>query len=143
MDPIIVEQALPCKPAEAWAALTEPEQMKKWFFEDMPDFKASVGFKTRFDVQAESQVFEHVWEVTHVDEGKSLTVSWKYPNYDGLGMVTYEVESAASGSLVRVICKGIETFPQEIPEFTPESCRGGWEYFLQGRLREYIDQTQS
>lgn len=136
---ICVEQALECTPEQAWQALSDPIHIRQWFFEEMPDFEAKVGFQIRFDVQAETQIFDHLWEVREVDPGKSMVVSWKYPPHDGEGLVKYEVEAHDSGSLARVTCDGIETFPQDIPEFRPESCRSGWEYFLQGRLSAYIN----
>lgn len=138
---ISVEQSLECSPEEAWEALTNPAYMREWFFEQMPDFEAKVGFTTRFDVQGESLVFDHNWEVIEVIEGESITVSWKYPPHTGEGIVKYEIAPQGSGTLARVTSSGIESFPQDVPEFRPESCRAGWEYFFQGRLAAYINQN--
>lgn len=140
---ISVEQSLECSPEEAWEALTNPVYMREWFFEQMPDFKAEVGFKTRFDVQGESQIFDHNWEVQEVVQGISITVSWKYPPHAGEGIVKFEIAPEGSGTLARVTSSGIESFPQDIPEFLPESCQAGWEYFFQGRLKAYINENEA
>ena len=140
---IIVEQALDCSTEDAWQALTVTELMRQWFFSEMPDFEASVDFEVRFDVKAKSQVFDHVWKVLEVNPGKSMLVNWKYPPHKGEGLVKFEVAPQNNNSLVRVTCDGIDSFPQDVPEFTPESCRSSWEYFLQGRLAIFINETES
>jgi hypothetical protein len=33
----------------------------------------------------------------------------------------------------------LEDFPDDIPEFRRESCIGGWNYFINHRLKEYLD----
>ncbi len=40
--------------------------MIKRFIENLPDFKPEVGFKTKFNVQAPSRDFMHLWEVVEV-----------------------------------------------------------------------------
>ena len=49
-----------------WEAITKPELMKLWYFEDMPDFKAEVGFTTRFEMKSGGRTFTATWVVTKV-----------------------------------------------------------------------------
>ena len=58
-DPIVVEQTYKTAVATVWKAITEPDQMRQWFFEPMMEFKPEVGFETEFDVECEGQVFPH------------------------------------------------------------------------------------
>jgi uncharacterized protein YndB with AHSA1/START domain len=43
-----------------WAALTNSNKMKGWFFEQMEDFKPDVGFKTAFPVFSGDKTFTHL-----------------------------------------------------------------------------------
>ena len=33
----------------------------------------------------------------------------------------------------------VESFPQDIPEFSRMSCLGGWTYFINQSLKEYLE----
>ncbi len=123
---------------ELWKAITEPDQMRKWFFDNMPDFKLEKGFETHFPVHSEERKFEHQWKVLDFKLQEFYLVSWTYAEYPGEGLVEYRVESHESGSKLTVSFSGLESFPQDIPEFKRESCIGGWEYFLKDRLKAYL-----
>ena len=49
-EPIIVEEIYQAPLEKVWSALTEIEQMKQWYFDNIPAFKPEVGFETKFDV---------------------------------------------------------------------------------------------
>ena len=49
-EPIVVEQAFDASKAAVWKAISEREQMIQWFFDNIPEFQAEVGFETQFDV---------------------------------------------------------------------------------------------
>ena len=55
--PIIVEETYNKPIDTVWSAITEPVQMRKWFFDNIPDFKPEVGFEIEFDVEAGGRVF--------------------------------------------------------------------------------------
>ncbi|THH36302.1 SRPBCC family protein [Neolewinella litorea] len=129
---------LPHPRSEVWAALTQPGQMREWYFENIPDFRPEVGFTTRFPMQSAERTFTAHWEVTCVVPGEEITYVWTYAEYPGAGPVTFRLADADGGTRVTVFNEGLETFPDDVPEFTEESCRGGWEYFLQQRLPAYL-----
>ncbi|MDG1572266.1 SRPBCC domain-containing protein [Robiginitalea sp. M366] len=139
VPPIEVSQVLPCPPQQVWDMLTDPIHMKQWFFEQMPDFKAEVGFETNFVMPASSRDFHAFWRVRTVVPGQQISVEWTYKDIPGWGEVTFELLPAGTHTRVVVRNSGLESFPQDIPEFKPESCRGGWEYFLNQRLKAYAE----
>jgi len=115
--------------------------MKKWYFENIPEFKAEVGFETQFNVLSEERSFLHIWKVTEVIPNKKIVYNWTYEEYDGSADMVFELfdEKGSIKLQIRVIV--LEDFPDDIPEFTRESCTGGWEYFIKGRLKEYIEKN--
>jgi len=138
MKDVIVTQQFSVSIRELWKALTEHHQMIQWFFENIPCFKPEVGFKTQFLVKNEERKFTHIWEIVEVIENQKIVYNWTYEEYKGEGLVFFELQENENGSLLTLTNKWIGEFPQNIPEFSRESCLGGWEYFINVRLKEYL-----
>ena len=137
-QPIIVTQHYPKDPTTVWRAITEVDQMTRWFFPDIPEFRAVVGFETKFGVDADGRVFEHVWKVTRVQPESLISYGWRYEGYSGDSQVTFELEETEQGTRLTLTHVGVETFPGDVPEFAREACVGGWNYFLKESLTGYL-----
>lgn len=141
MKPVVVQKIIDASKENVWKAITEHSQMIQWFFDNIPEFKATTGFKTWFVINNEDRSFYHLWEVVDVVENKAIAVEWTYPDYIKTPfLVVFNLEKIADNQTkFTVTAKGIEQFESfNIPEFTRESCIGGWEYFT-GRLKEYLE----
>lgn len=136
--PIVVELPVASNLENIWTALTELEQMKCWFFSNIPDFKAEVGFETRFDVNTGQRNFPHVWKVVEVVPKEKLVVNWTYDGYKGSSNVCFKILHTDAGNIMRLTMEVLEDFSQNIPEFRRESAVGGWDYFINGQLKEYL-----
>lgn len=137
-QPIIVERIFK-RPIEiVWQAITVKDQMVQWFFENIPDFKAEVGFKTEFLIENEGRKFTHLWEIVEVIPKKRIVYDWRYKEYDGAGTVYFEITEENDTSKLTIINLGLETFPQDVPEFKRESCESGWNYFI-NRLHSHLN----
>lgn len=137
-QPIIVERSFAVSTDVLWQAITDRDRMVQWFFENIPAFEARVGFMTRFPVDAGQRVFTHVWKITAVAPGRKIEYDWRYEEYPGRGVVSFEVLPEGSGSKLRLVNTGLDSFPDSLPEFSLESCRGGWNYFIGERLPAYL-----
>lgn len=138
--PVIVEEFFKQSTTEVWDAITELQSMTHWFFEDIPNFKAEVGFKTRFVVSSGQQDFIHLWEITEVVPLKRIAYNWRYEGYSGESFVIFELIDMGDITRLKVSHLGMESFPDHIPEFTRESCQGGWNYFIKDQLKAFLDQ---
>jgi uncharacterized protein YndB with AHSA1/START domain len=136
--PIVIEQFYPAPLAVVWKAITDENQMRRWFFDSMNDFKAEVGFETRFDVQVEGRVFPHEWRVTDVQPQSRIVYDWRYGGYSGNSSVTWELWPTREGTKLLMTHRGHETFPQDDPMFNREACVAGWRYFLQESLKAFL-----
>lgn len=137
--PIVVEAHFHKSANDLWKALTNINEMKKWYFEVLDDFQPVVGFKTAFKVPSENRVFTHQWEVLEVIPEKKITYSWHFLEYPGACTSTFEVMKKNDGSALKLTVLVQEDFPEDIPEFKRESCIEGWNYFIHGNLKEYKD----
>ena len=136
--PIIVTETFSTPLSEVWAALTESDQMTQWYFEQIPSFRAEVGFETEFPVQSGDRTFTHRWKLTEVIPYQQFTHTWTYLEYPGHATVTFELTEVDGQTTVKLTLVVLADFPQDIPEFQRESCIGGWNYFLGERLKGYL-----
>ena len=137
ITPIIVEATFDVSIHKVWKTITELDQMKQWFFENIPKFKPEVGFKNEFIVQSGEQKFTHLWKILEVIPEQKIIYQWRYAEYPGEGKVTFDLVKGGDRSKLSIISEGMHSFPQSIPEFSRESCIGGWKYFM-GRLINYL-----
>ena len=138
-QPIIVEQSFDASIESVWKAITDVDQMRQWFFENIRSFKPEVGFETQFNVQSGDRNFLHKWKVTEVMPLKKITYNWKYEVYPGDSFVVFELFGQNNLTVLRLTHKVLESFPQDIPEFRRESGVEGWTYFIKQCLKEFLE----
>lgn len=140
-EPVIVEETFAVLADIVWRAITDVDEMTRWFFDNIPSFKSEVGFKTQFTVRSGERAFRHLWEITEVLPMRKIVYSWKYEGYPGEASVLFELTPEGKSTRLKLTNIVLEDFPDDIPEFKRESCVAGWEYFIQGRLKEYLEST--
>ena len=137
--PIVVSAVYPCSTEKLWSAITKLDEMKKWYFDNIPEFEAIKGFKTKFAVSSDTRTFTHNWEVTNVNNGKRIQYTWTFDEYPGESYSRFEILPInESKTQLTLTCIVTSNFPNEITEFKRESCIGGWEYLLNDRLKTYF-----
>lgn len=129
--PVVVEQVLSATKSEVWNAITDADQMRKWFFPQMIEFEPSVGFVSKFDVELDGRVFPHVWTVTEVEPESRLSYEWRYEGIQGNSFLTWTLEEVADGTKLTIEHSGQESFPQDDPIFSREAGESGWKYLIQ------------
>ena len=141
-DPsIVVEQSFDASIETVWTAITDVHQMRQWYFENIPAFEAELGFETQFEIRNEGRIFPHRWKVTKVVPLKTLEYNWKFDGYPGDSFVEFELFEQNDLSTLRLTARVVESFPDDVPEFTRESCLGGWRYFINQSLRTFLTGT--
>lgn len=136
--PIVLAQTINESIATLWRALTDPKQMKQWFFENLKTFEPKVGFETKFIVENEGRIFPHLWKLTEVVPLKKITYNWRYEGYAGDSFVTFELFDQGKSTKLMLTHTVTEDFPSIIPEFTRENCIEGWDYFINQRLKDFL-----
>lgn len=137
--PIVVDQVFSVPTEVVWSAITEPERMRGWFFPQISDFEATVGFETQFLVQVEGRDFLHVWKVQEVTPGRQIRYAWSYEGYPGDSTVTWDVTKTPDGCRL-VLTQQVDDkmFDPEDPLLNRAACEAGWCYFLQESLPKYL-----
>ena len=48
---IQIEKTFPIPREKLWKALTDHRQMQQWYFKELKDFNAEIGFQTSFSLE--------------------------------------------------------------------------------------------
>lgn len=136
--PVSIKQQFQTNSENVWDAITRPGKMKQWYFEQIENFIAEPGFETRFDVPVNETVFTHCWKVMEVKKNEKISYEWSYSGFSGKGMVSFIIAGKNGKTELSLLFTTLEDFPDEIPEFSRESCKSGWEYLIQKRLKHFL-----
>src|SRR3954468_17809967 len=105
--PFVIERTYNAPIATVWSAITDNDQMKKWYF-DIPGFKPEVGFEFQFEGQGkDGEKFIHLCKVTEVVKKKKLTHSWRYEGFEGNSFVTWELFAEGEKTKVKLTHAGL------------------------------------
>ena len=135
--PVVVEQTIAAPIPKVWKAITELDEMQAWFFEEVETFEPKVGFETQFSIEHEGKTYVHQWKLLEVEPEKRIVFDWQYEHCEGQGKVEWDLSASESGTEFKLTNSVVESFPDDDPAFTRESCEGGWQYLLE-RLNEYV-----
>jgi uncharacterized protein YndB with AHSA1/START domain len=138
-ESIVVEQIFNTFAKTVWNAITSIDQMRKWYFENIPSFKPQIGFETQFNVQSKDRIFTHLWKVTEVIPMKMIAYNWKYEGISGDSVVKFELFEETKFTKLRITHRVLEDFPADIPEFKRESGVEGWTFFIGKSLKEFLE----
>ncbi len=136
--PIVVTETYGQPPERVWAAITDANEMRRWFFHEIETFEPTVGFESKFTVSNELGDYLHLWTIIEASPNERIVYDWRYEGREGAAKVTWLLTATDGGTQLELTHAGHETFPQDDPAFTRESCEGGWRYFLSERLKAYL-----
>jgi uncharacterized protein YndB with AHSA1/START domain len=125
---------------KVWSAITEPEQMKKWYFY-VHDFKLEEGNVFTFYENESGGNFLHRCEILKVIPNELFEHTWEHPNHSkGKSVLTWKLESLSDASTQLTLThSGLENFSDAGPEFAPENYDGGWDGFVKTALKNYLN----
>ena len=137
--PVIKEILVNASPAKVWRAITDPEEMKVWYF-DLPGFKAEKGYQFSFYGEtADGTKYLHLCEVQEVEVNKKLSYTWKYEGYTGVSLVTFELFPDGDKTLVKLTHSGIESFDKDNKDLKKSNFDGGWEAIVKESLKHFVE----
>lgn len=137
--PIIIERTFKAPVNLVWKAITDKEDMKKWYF-DLSEFRPEVGFEFRFTGGTEEKTYLHISEITEVVENKKLAYSWCYDGYEGKSFVSFELFEEGDETRLKLTHEGLETFPP-IKDFAKENFVAGWTEIIVKSLKDFVEKN--
>ena len=137
-EPFVIERVYNTPVSKVWKAITDEEQMKQWYF-NIAAFKPKPGFEFTFDGGSEEKMYTHLCKVLEVVPEKKLSYSWAYKDYTGNSVVTFELFDESDKTTLKLIHAGLETFPQDLKDFSRESFTQGWTYITGTSLKNFLE----
>ena len=137
-----LERELDAPSELVWNALTDMKLLKQWmpFF---PEFKAEVGFETRFQLGPDKDhQYGHIVKVLEVIPYKKLTYTWYYEGHPGKSHVTFELTAKEEKTNVILTHVITEVFPSDDPAFSKKNFAQGWTYTIDG-LKKFAEEVKS
>ncbi len=139
-EPVIIERTFNASVDKVWKAITDKAQMKQWYFKALDDFKPEVGFQTQFNVRNGGIDYLHIWKVTEVKPGRTISYEWTFGGYPGNSLVTFELSAAGKKTKVKLSHTGIETFlPDRNPALARENFLEGWTSLIGSSLKDFVE----
>ncbi len=126
-----------------WKALTQPDIMKKWYF-NISNFEAKKGeiydFIVTITDEDREQDFRHLFEILEAIPNKKLKHSWEYPGLrPGTSTLTWELSQEGKETKIILKHEGIENIADENSKyFSKESYNIGWDNIL-NKLKQYLE----
>lgn len=137
--PVIIERTYHSPVNKVWLALTNLDEMKKWYF-DLDNFKAIPGFEFSFAGEGTTgEKFLHYCKITDVIPEKKLRYSWRYDKYDGISFVTFELFPEGNQTRLKLTHEGLESFPADKADFDKKNFEMGWSEITGRSLKNYLE----
>jgi uncharacterized protein YndB with AHSA1/START domain len=138
-QPYVIERVYNAPVSAVWQAISNDEEMKKWYFE-LPGFKPEVGYRFTFTGGHEDGIqYTHLCEVTSAIRNEKLSYTWAYDGYEGISEVIFELFAEGDDKTrLRLTHTGIDTFPAN-PDFAASNFAAGWEYIIGTALQKHLD----
>jgi uncharacterized protein YndB with AHSA1/START domain len=137
-EPILINQTLKAPADKVWRALTEPAQMKSWYF-DIAKFNPEPGFEFKFKGGDENNTFLHLCKITEVIAGQKLAYTWCYEGFSGITQVTFELFPDGENTRLQLMHEGLESFPASEPALARQNFVEGWNYIIGKSLKDYLE----
>jgi uncharacterized protein YndB with AHSA1/START domain len=137
-EPFVIERTYNAPIEKVWKAITDKDLMKQWYF-DIAAFKPEVGFEFTFNGGSEEKTYTHLCKVLEVIPNKKISYSWRYKDYEGNSVVTFELFDEGDKTRLKLTHTGLETFPQNTKDFARESFAQGWTFITGTSLKNFVE----
>jgi uncharacterized protein YndB with AHSA1/START domain len=136
-EPIVIERVLNAPVSRVWAAISDKEQMKLWYF-DLAEFRAEPGFEFQFTGGPDEKKYLHLCKVIDAVPEKKLSYSWRYEGEPGNSLVTFELFDEGGKTRLRLTHEGLESFGTHNPHFAKGNFVEGWTQIIGTSLPEFL-----
>ncbi|HTN37754.1 MAG TPA: SRPBCC domain-containing protein [Arachidicoccus sp.] len=136
--PIVVERLLNADVATVWKAITDRDEMAKWYF-DLAEFQARVGFTFQFTAGDPAKPYVHYCKITEVVPEKKLSYTWRFEGDPGVSLVSFGLFKQGDQTRIVLTHTGVETFSPDDPALDRMNFVGGWEQIIAVNLKSYLE----
>ncbi len=135
----VTERLIKASPDIVWQALTDKDQMMQWYF-DLDAFEARPGFEFSFIGRGKDGTKEyiHLCTVMEVEVNKKLSYTWRYKDFEGDSLVSFELFPEGEDTRIRLTHEGLDTFPA-MEDFAEVNFKEGWTMLIGTLLPGFVE----
>lgn len=138
-DTIHIEITYHAPTSEVWAALTNKERIREWFF-DVSDFEVKPGIEFEFKKPGFKREFLHRCRILDAKDNEKLQYTWAYPGLmDGESVVTWELIPRGNATSLRLTHEDLSLHKEGGESFTLKRFESGWGDILGKSLASYLE----
>lgn len=137
-QPIIVERLLDADVPTVWKAITDRDEMAKWYF-NLEAFEPKVGYEFAFRAGEPGKEYLHICKVTEVVPERKLSYSWRFEGDPGRSLVSFALFSQKSQTQIILSHSGTDSFNPEDPALDRSQFVKGWEQIIGISLKGYLE----
>jgi uncharacterized protein YndB with AHSA1/START domain len=142
-NPVRIERILNAPVEKVWSALTERDQLKKWYFDFPETFVLNPG--QQFDWWAgppDGKQWLHRGKIVEVIKNKKLVHTWEFPGYTGHSELSWELnEFEKNKTRLLLIHKFIIPFDLKEDALRRRNFVTGWKQIMES-LADFIQRSQ-
>ena len=136
-EAVVIERTFNAPVARVWEALTDVDQMRKWYF-DLKEFKPKVGFEFEFVVEHEGNRYHHLCRIMEVIPEKKIAYTWRYKGEPGDSLVTIDLSADGAKTRLKLTHTAVETFPKA-PAYARKNFEQGWTQIIGTELKQFVE----
>ncbi len=137
---VIIEQTFNAPIAKVWNALTNKDEMRKWYF-NIEDFELEVGNKFHFSAGSPEKEYLHLCKITEIIPEKKLVYTWKYDGFAGSSLLSFKLIEQDHKTYLKLTHTDLETFAENGKDFAITSFNEGWNHIINIGLKKYLETT--
>ena len=139
INPIQISNKINAPIEKVWEALTNPAQMRQWYF-DVDKDNLQEGDTFTFYEPGEEKKFLHECLILEMVEPSKFRHTWAYPDYShGSTTVNWDLESDGEQTEVILTHEGIHHILDGGDAFKQENFVEGWTEILTKMLPAFLD----
>lgn len=138
MEPIIISFTFDTPIDTVWKALSEEDQLKKWYF-PVENYQFEIGKEFTFYESAETKTYLHKARFLNIIDHKLIEYTWEHPSHSkGTSIVRWELQEDGDKTKVTLTHTGTESFIDAGPAFTKANYEMGWNAIVGTMLRNHL-----
>lgn len=126
---------------KVWKALTNPEEMKNWYF-DIPDFSLEKDAVFNFYEPGGANKYWHRCQVEEVDPNHIFKHTWEHPDFSkAVTHLTWRLSEKEDQTILNLNHDKLDRLADAGEDFKAENYDIGWTEILKN-LKNYLEDTK-
>ncbi len=138
--PLLLKREFAVSREKLWAALTDNEALKAWYFDFKGKFKLQLGHEFEWEAgPPDGKKWLHRGRILKFVPEELLVHSWEYPGYSGQARLSWELsEVTKDRTHLQLQFDFVQPFDFNVEALRRKHFNEGWQYIIFTALPDYL-----